>query len=109
MAAAEPMSTDRTALRVSPPLSLRGFVLVVALIETAFWLLVVWNGVTSRSDPTTRGLDLDVAIVASGVYCASAAPGFALAIWNRWLWLAALLVALPLAALVAGVIWFTRS
>ncbi len=88
-----------------PTLSLRHIVLAMGLLETAVWALLVYNGLFSGSDPATRGIDHDVAILATGIFASTAAPALLLAVSRKWLRLAFALALAPPASLVAVVLW----
>ena len=99
------MSVAQQALSMS----LRTLVLLVASAEALLWALMVGNGLFSGSDPATKGLDRDLALMATAVFSVSGAPALGLAVWGRWIGLAAALSVFPLAALTAAVIWSSAS
>ncbi|MGL4287515.1 MAG: hypothetical protein ACRCVA_14305 [Phreatobacter sp.] len=85
---------------------LRGAVLAIGAVEALFLLVVAANGLLSRSDPATRGLDVAAGVFAFGVFAVSALPALVLAIKGRALRLALGLTLLPFAALGAVILWW---
>jgi hypothetical protein len=88
---------------------LRLVILVLAGAEALLFLLVLFNGVFSTSDPATRGLDSAVAIAATAVFALSGLPALILALKGRWLKTGLLLACLPVLALLAGIVWWVSE
>ncbi|MBN8943745.1 MAG: hypothetical protein J0H01_29835 [Rhizobiales bacterium] len=85
---------------------LRGVVLAVGGAEAVLLLVIAANGLMSRSDPATRGLDVAAGVFALGVFAISALPALVLAFKGKALWLALVLCLIPFAALGAAILWW---
>ncbi|QCI65938.1 hypothetical protein [Phreatobacter stygius] len=83
---------------------LRGVVLAIGGAEALLWLLVAANGLLSRSDPATRGLDTAAALIATGIFAVSGLPALVLAFKNRGLRFAFVLALLPVVTLVVAIL-----
>ena len=92
------MATRHRGEAITP----RHLLLALVLAETALWVVLVWNGFATTSDPATRGIDRDSALLGSQIYAVTGAPALALALWRRWLLLAATLALAPPLALIGA-------
>jgi len=76
---------------------------VLALLDTAAWLLIAGAMLLSTSDPATRGLDQFAALVVSALYFVSGAPALLLA-WKSRAPRVALALALVFPAAIAALL-----
>ena len=80
---------------------LRVLVLLIAGTETALAVWIVLHLLTSGISEEAKSINRFVAGLAASVYAVSGAPALGLALWGRWLWLAAAFAAVPIAILAA--------
>ncbi|QCK86740.1 hypothetical protein E8L99_13725 [Phreatobacter aquaticus] len=84
-------------------MALRWTVLILAGLEAVLWLAIGANGLFSRSDPATRGLDQAAALIATAVFALSGLPALVLAARDRFLPVALGLTLFPVVVTVTGV------
>jgi hypothetical protein len=77
--------------------------LVLALLDTAAWLLIAGTMLLSASEPATRALDQFAALVVSVLYFVSGAPALLLA-WKSRAPRVALALALVFPAAIAALL-----
>jgi hypothetical protein len=83
--------------------------LFIAGLESVSMLLIIGNGIFSRSDAATKGLDEAAAIAAAAILVLFLMPALLLA-WRRRLPFLALVLALaPIVATAAIVAWAIAS
>jgi hypothetical protein len=83
--------------------------LAIAGLQSVLMLLIIGNGVFSRSDPATKGLDEAAAIAAAAILVLLLTPALLLAWRRRWLPLALVLALAPVATTAAIVAWAVAS
>ncbi len=86
---------------------MRQTIFAVAGMQLALGLIVIWNGVFSKSDPATRGLDQVTAIAAAVILALFILPSLGLAHKKRWLRLALALALTPVTLAMAVALWAT--
>ena len=81
------------------PSLLRAIGIVAVGVETGLAVVILAYCLITGVSTEAGSINRDIAVFVSGMFALTTAPAAALLLWGRWLWLAAVLAALPVAAL----------